>query len=556
MANDAYWLSPVVQAHCVEVAKMLFGVSIGFFFYDVFLSAKFDWSIITGKRQRRLPQLAYFACKFLLFCYFIVNFIVLYAQKEINCMAALEMVEMLMGFTVICSSILLACRTVCVYEGPAQVLVSVTLGILTCGLGAAWMANVTAVSVSWVPGGGAAWTEGGCVWTAVKDDYWVKYVCTIVFDGIVLFLTIFGLVQMSGPSHIGAVLLRQGIVYFILTFIANLMITILTLLKLSPTMSLILAIPQTTTCVLCACRLYINLADEARQAHEASQQSISYADRLKYTGGGSGSGSGSGGQTSTNSSSSKPKSRKARFANYLLRKDGGVTNTAVPSYFSSTSVARAQTGLSEGSTPPNETSSEDYHERRMNRSTTNQNTISNRGNQQTRTIPGSQSSNEDLEKQAGRSTNTLDDQFYDSRSTAEGIPQTPQEDDEVTMQQRSFAAPPVSQSRHQLGARVPPRNSSGNNNSLRQTRTPFSAVHRDDGVQVETVNYVVVEDAPAYTPSAYIQQPQPSRSQYTSPRLQNDRRPGTAEGRPIRQYDDEISQPSSRFAVRKEAPRS
>ncbi|MCO5589732.1 hypothetical protein L7F22_043700 [Adiantum nelumboides] len=340
------------------------------------------------------------------------------------------------------------------------------------------MANVTAVSVSWVPGGGAAWTEGGCVWTAVKDDYWVKYVCTIVFDGIVLFLTIFGLVQMSGPSHIGAVLLRQG------------------------------------------------------------------------------SGSGSGGQTSTNSSSSKPKSRKARFANYLLRKDGGVTNTAVPSYFSSTSVARAQTGLSEGSTPPNETSSEDYHERRMNRSTTNQNTISNRGNQQTRTIPGSQSSNEDLEKQAGRSTNTLDDQFYDSRSTAEGIPQTPQEDDEVTMQQRSFAAPPVSQSRHQLGARVPPRNSSGNNNSLRQTRTPFSAVHRDDGVQVETVNYVVVEDAPAYTPSAYIQQPQPSRSQYTSPRLQNDRRPGTAEGRPIRQYDDEISQPSSRFAVRKEAPRS
>lgn len=546
MVDQSYWASPVVTAHCVEVAKFLFGISIGFFFYDVFLSAKFDWSIITGKRQRRWPQLAYFGCKFLLFCYFVVNFVVLYSVKEINCPAALQMVEMLMGFTVICSSILLACRTVCVYEGPAQVLVSATLGLLTCGLAAAWMAGVTAVSVSWVPGGGAAWTEGGCVWTAVRDDYWVKYVCTIVFDGIVLFLTIFGLVQMSGPSHIGAVLLRQGIVYFILTFIANLMITILTLLKLSPTMSLILAIPQSTVCVLCACRLYINLADEARQAHEASQQSISYADRLKYTGGGSG----SGGQTSTNSSGSKPKSRKARFADYIMRKDGGVTNTAVPSYFSSSSAPRAQTGLSDESvSPPNESSSEEYHGR-TNRAVTNANTTSNRG--QTRNFPGSQSSNEDLEKQAGRSTNTLDDQFYDSRSTAEGIPQTPQEDDEVVMQQRQIATPPVSQSRHQLGARVPPRNSSGVGN-VRQTRTPFTAVHRDDGVQVETVNYVVVEDAPAYTPSAYSQ---PTRSNYTSPRLYNDRRLGTAEGRPVRQYDDEVAQPSSRFAVRKDAPRS
>ena len=206
-------------------------------------------------------------------------------------------------------------------------------------------------------------------------------------DCIVLFLTIFGLVQMSGPSHIGAVLLRQGIIYFVITFIANLLITIFTLLKLSPTMSLLLAVPQTTTCVLCACRLYINLADEARQAHEASQQSVSYADRLKYTGGGSGSGSGnSGRQTSTNSSGSKPKSqsRKARFANYLLRKDGGVTNTAVPSYFSSTSVTRAQTGLSDESnqTPPNESTSEDFHERKINRATTNANTASNRGLQQ------------------------------------------------------------------------------------------------------------------------------------------------------------------------------
>ena len=72
----------------------------------------------------------------------------------------------------------------------------------------------------------------------------------------------------------------------------------------------------------------------------------------------------------------------------------------------------------------------------------------------------------------------------------------------------------------------------------------------------ETVNYVVVEDAPAYTPAAYTTTQHPSRSQYSSPRLYSDRRPATAESRPIRQHDDEINHLSSRFAVRKEAPRS
>ena len=68
---------------------------------------------------------------------------------------------------------------------------------------------------------------------------------------------------MSTNSRIGDVLIQQGLLYFVLTLVANLIITILTILKLSPTMSLIAAIPQSTICVIASTRLYSQLAKEA-----------------------------------------------------------------------------------------------------------------------------------------------------------------------------------------------------------------------------------------------------------------------------------------------------
>lgn len=102
----------------------------------------------------------------------------------------------------------------------------------------------------------------------------VKYVVTIAFDLIVLALTIMGIANMSTNSRVGDIITNQGLIYFLLTLVANLIITILTALKLSPTMSLIAAIPQSTICVIASTRLYSQLAKQAGNAAAKSSNIV------------------------------------------------------------------------------------------------------------------------------------------------------------------------------------------------------------------------------------------------------------------------------------------
>lgn len=94
---------------------------------------------------------------------------------------------------------------------------------------------------------------------------------------------------MNSSSRIGDVIIKQGLIYFILTLIVNLVMTVLTICDLSPAMSLIAATPQSTVCVIVSTRLYRELAEEAQPRNYVSSSQFS---------GGSGS---SNGQTLKNS---------------------------------------------------------------------------------------------------------------------------------------------------------------------------------------------------------------------------------------------------------------
>lgn len=247
----------------------------------------FDWSLITGKRRRRAPQIAYFAAKISWWAYIAVNILALYAKGPLHCQGVIESIETLMGFIAVSSSILLACRTVCVFQGNARRYITWALYVLSAGLTAAWMAGVTDVRAEWLTAAATPFTNGACGPVEVKMRYFVKYLVTIFFDLVVLVLTTVGVVRMSrnGGTRIGALIVDQGLLYFLATFLANLLVTIFTLLQLSPFMSLFWAVPSSAVAMTASTRLYVQLAEQASHrpdgvSNEQLQSGGSASDKI------------------------------------------------------------------------------------------------------------------------------------------------------------------------------------------------------------------------------------------------------------------------------------
>jgi len=82
---------------------------------------------------------------------------------------------------------------------------------------------------------------------------------TMSFDLIVLILTTIGLVMSPGRSSLWQLLFRQGIVYFFVAFVSNLIAATFLLLNLNPIMNIMFAIPAATATSIVACRSFVYL---------------------------------------------------------------------------------------------------------------------------------------------------------------------------------------------------------------------------------------------------------------------------------------------------------
>lgn len=222
----------------------------------------FDWAIITGKRSRRWIQASYFSSKIAWWAYVSLNIAMVYGRGPYSCEAMMISIEVLMAVVMLSSSVMLACRALCVFQGEVQRHISWLLVLGALFVTAAWLAGATDVDTVWIDQAANPWAVGSCTFKSVSIRHVIKYLVTILYDALVLGLTIFGVVRMSrnGPIPLGTVLVRQGIFYFLATFFANLLVLVCTALRVSPLLSLLFAVPSATVCLTASNRLYVQLA--------------------------------------------------------------------------------------------------------------------------------------------------------------------------------------------------------------------------------------------------------------------------------------------------------
>jgi len=247
------WKSPEEIQRDAGVFVKLMHVLLGIYAYEWFLTLPFDWDFISGKKHFRWPMIFYFANRYLLLFAMIGIVIGLDTQSAIHCEALFTFNQLAGDAAVGLASINLAIRTMALWSLNRWIVGGLTIIIL-----GHWSLILKGVLVTakWVPG-------NGCVILDTDNTILAAiFIYSMCFDFIVLVLSAYQLFGVGfavkggsgiGKSRIGQLLFGDGLIFFLIAFLANLIATVFMLLDLNPIMSVIFNVPAAVFSTIVAC---------------------------------------------------------------------------------------------------------------------------------------------------------------------------------------------------------------------------------------------------------------------------------------------------------------
>ncbi|KAG8932921.1 hypothetical protein FRC02_000348 [Tulasnella sp. 418] len=247
------WMDPArIQADAAVFGKILF-VMLGLYSWEVLLTSKFDWSILSRKRKFRYPMVFYFLCRFTLLFSLIGLNIAINTTTKMNCQALYTINQFLGNIAIATASTLLMLRAIAIWSRNLWVVVP--LVILGLGQWGILLHGVVTVRASWSD------QLGSCLVTGTLPVFLrLIYIYTMTYDFIVLLVSSTGLVKTSNRSDLWGLLFKDGIVYFAVAFIANVIPTTFLLLNLNPAMNIITTVPACVATTVVACRAFVRLS--------------------------------------------------------------------------------------------------------------------------------------------------------------------------------------------------------------------------------------------------------------------------------------------------------
>ncbi|KIK79416.1 hypothetical protein PAXRUDRAFT_834111 [Paxillus rubicundulus Ve08.2h10] len=273
------WKSESELATDSLITIKLLHALMGLYGWEFIISLDFDWAILTGKRKFRWPLTFYFAGRYLLLFAIIASLIGFDtpATIELNCQALYVFSEFAGDAAVGLACINLSLRTIAIWSKNKWIIGSLVLIIL-----GHWSLILQGVPVSatWVPGVGCTIVEGDPTITIAI------FVYSMCFDFFVLCLTAYKLAwnprrARSSPLHtkLARMIFADGLVYFIIAFLANLTATIFMILDLNAVMGILFNAPAAVASTIMASwavrRLY-NFDLGTTEVYHSDQQPTSF----------------------------------------------------------------------------------------------------------------------------------------------------------------------------------------------------------------------------------------------------------------------------------------
>ncbi|KIJ14734.1 hypothetical protein PAXINDRAFT_99985 [Paxillus involutus ATCC 200175] len=271
------WHSPSELATDALMYIKLMHALIGLYAWEFIVSLDFDWAILSGKKKFRWPLTFYFAGRYVLLFAIIGALIGMDTSVEVNCKAVYDFSEFAGDAAVGLACINLSLRTIALWSKNKWI-----IGILVVIILGHWSLILQGmpVSATWVPGVGCTFVEGNTIIPAAI------FVYSMCFDFVVLCLTAYKLAwdprrTGSSPLHtkLARMIFTDGLVYFIVAFLANLTVTVFMILDLNPVMSVLFNAPAAIASTIMASwavrRLY-NFDLGYPEVYHSDQQPINF----------------------------------------------------------------------------------------------------------------------------------------------------------------------------------------------------------------------------------------------------------------------------------------
>ncbi|TFK46833.1 hypothetical protein OE88DRAFT_1637724 [Heliocybe sulcata] len=254
------WKSEAEIAKDSEAFARFMHCLIGLYIWEFVTSLPFDWEFISGKKRFRWPMIFYFANRYFLLFALIGIAIVLNVTTPINCQALYTIIQCFGNASIGLASINLSIRTMAVWSQKWYIVVPLVVVIL-----GHWsmLLHGILLTAAYIPGQGCAITNTNNTLLAATFIY------SMCFDFSVLCLTAAKLAYpWTGRSALFKMIFSDGLIYFLVAFLANLIATIFMLLDLNAVMSIIANVPAAIASTIVACRVVRRLTKFTQKGPE------------------------------------------------------------------------------------------------------------------------------------------------------------------------------------------------------------------------------------------------------------------------------------------------
>ncbi|KAF8901705.1 hypothetical protein CPB84DRAFT_1777231 [Gymnopilus junonius] len=221
------WSDPDEIARDSDVFHKLVFALFGVYIWELFVTCGFEWSLLTKRRQFRVPLVLFFLCRYCMLLSFIGLIISTSATKEINCKALYTFNSWTGNMSILCASTSLMLRTFALWERRLSVVIP--LGLLCVAHWALLYRTMFIVVSQWDP------VLKACVVIQTNPSMLnTTFFFTMGFDFIILIITAIALLaRHSARTGLWKLLFQDGLVYFIVSFSTNCIPAVLNVLNLN-----------------------------------------------------------------------------------------------------------------------------------------------------------------------------------------------------------------------------------------------------------------------------------------------------------------------------------